>query len=122
MAMFEFSETYNLQNLEKYTSKTICIDIILINFPKSLKHTQTIETGLPDFSKQALTVLKTRFPRLKSNIVNYRDYQCFVNDCFQSELLQEKNGSGSGIINFKVLQYKLQRVVVKHISKEICFG
>ena len=52
MAMSEFSETYNLQNLVKdptcykSPSKPTCIDLILKNFPKSFQHTQTIETGL----------------------------------------------------------------------------
>ena len=52
MAMSEFCETYNLQNLVKdptcykNPSKPTCIDLILKNFPKSFQHTQTIETGL----------------------------------------------------------------------------
>ena len=91
-----------------------CIDIILTNFPKSFQHTQTIKTGLSDFHKLTLTVLKTYFPRLKPNIVNYRDYKGFVNDYFRSELLQEINSSGSDLINFKDLQYTLQRALDKH--------
>ena len=120
MAMSEFCETYNLQNLVKdptcykNPSKPTCIDLILTNFPKSFQHTQTIETGLSDFHKLTLTVLKTHFPRLKPNIVNYRDYKGFVNDYFRSELLQEINSSDSDLINFKDLQYTLQRALDKH--------
>ena len=120
MAMSEFCETYNLQNLVKHPtcyknpSKPTCIDLILTNFPKSFQHTQTIETGLSDFHKLTLTVLKTHFPRLKPNIVNYRDYKGFVNDYFRSELLQEINSSDSDLINFKDLQYTLQRALDKH--------
>ena len=74
MAMSEFCETYNLQNLVKdpscykNPSKPTCIDLILTNFPKSFQHTQTIETGLSDFHKLTLTVLKTHFPRLKQTL------------------------------------------------------
>ena len=81
IAMTEFYETYNLQSLVKYPtcyknpSKHTCIDIILTNFPKLFQHTKTIETGLSHFHKLTLTVLKTHFPRLKRNIVNYRDYK-----------------------------------------------
>ena len=88
MTMSEFCETYNLQNLVKgptcykRPSKPTCIDLILTNFPKLFQHTQTIETGLSDFHKLTLTVLKTHFPRLKLNIVNYRDCKGFVNDYF----------------------------------------
>ena len=107
MAMSEFSETCNLQNLVKdptcykNPSKPTCIDLILTNFPKSFQHIQTIETGLSDFHKLTLTVLKTHFSRLKPNIVNYRDYKGFVNDYFRSELLQEINSSDSDLINFE---------------------
>ena len=120
MAMSEFCETYNLQNLVKdptcykNPSKPTCIDLILTNFPKSFQHTQTIETGLSDFHKLTLTVLKTHFPRLKPNIVNYRDYKGYVNDYIRSELLQEINSSDSDLTNFKDLQYILQRVLDKH--------
>ena len=101
MAMPEFCKTYNLQNLVKdhtcykNPSKPTCIDLILTNFPKSFQHTQTIETGLSDFHKLTLTVLKTHFPRLKPDIVNYRDFKGFLNDYFRSKLLQEFNSSGS---------------------------
>ena len=80
-AMSDFCETYNLQNLVKdptcykNPSKPTCIDLILTNFPKSFQHTQTIETGLSDFHKLTLTVLKSHVPRLKPNIVNYTDYK-----------------------------------------------
>ena len=120
MAMSEFCETYNLQNLVKdptcykNPSKPTCIDLILTNFPKSFQHTQTIETGLSDFQELTLTVLKIHSPRLKTNIANYRDYKGFVNDYFRSELLQEINSSDSDLINFKDLQYTLQRVLDKH--------
>ena len=120
MAMSEFWETCNLQNLVKdptcykNPSKPTFIDLILTNFPKSFQHTQTIETGLSDFHKLTLTVLKTHFSRLKPNIVNYRDYKGFVNDYFRSELLQEINSSDSDLNNFKDLQYTLQRVLDKH--------
>ena len=58
--------------------------------------------------------MKTHFPRLKSNIVNYRDYKGFVIDYFRSILLQEINSSDSDITNFKTLQYTLQRALDKH--------
>ena len=106
--MSEFCKTYNLQNLVRdptcyeNPSKPTCIDLILTNFPKSFQHTQTIETGLPDFHKLTWTVLKTHFPRLKPNIVNYKDYEGFVNDYFRSELLQDINSSDSDLSkNFK---------------------
>ena len=118
--MSEFCETYNLQDLVNDTtcyespSKPTCIDLISTNFPKSVQHTQTIETGLSEFHKLTLTVLKTYLPRLKPDI--YRDYKAFVNHCFQSKLLPEINSSDSDITNLEDLQYTFQRVLDKHAS------
>ena len=58
--------------------------------------------------------MKTHFPRLKPNIVNYRDYKVFVNDYFRSELLQEINSPDPDLTNFKDLQYSRQRVLDKY--------
>ena len=119
MAMSEFCWTYNLQNLVKdptyykNPSKPTCIDLILTNLPKSFQHTQKIETGLLDFHKLTLPVLIV-FPRLKPNIVNYRDYKGFVNDYFRSKLLQEINISDSDLTHFRDLQDPFQRVLDKH--------
>ena len=95
MALSEFCGTYNLQNLKRShilqkSFQPTCIYKPTINFPKSFQHTQIKETGLSDFLKLVLTILKTHFLRLKPNIVNYRDYKDFVNDYFRSELLQKK--------------------------------
>lgn len=81
--MPEFRETYTRQNLVKdrtcyeNPSKPICIDLILTNFPKSVQHTQTIESDLSKFHRLTLTALKTYIPRLKPNTVNYKDYKGF---------------------------------------------
>ena len=61
--------------------------------------------------------MKTHFPKLKPNVVNYRDYKNFVNNYFRSELLQEIS-SDSDITNFKDLQYTLQGILVKHAPRE----
>ena len=58
--------------------------------------------------------MKTHFPRLKPNIVNYRDYKGFLNGYFRSELLQEIDSSGPDLTNFKDLQYTLQRALDKY--------
>ena len=76
IAMSEFCEPYNLQNLVKdptwykNSSRPTCIDLILTNLPKSFQHTQTIETGLSDSHKLILNVFAGTIPRLKPNTVN----------------------------------------------------
>ena len=94
----------------------------MTNFSKSFQHTQTNENGLPDFHKLTLTILKTPFPKLKPNIVNYGDYKGFVNSYFRSELLQEINSSDPDLINFKDLQCTLQRALDKHAPLKKILG
>ena len=52
-----------------------CIDLILTNNPNSFQNSWMIETGLPDFHKMTVTVMKTTFQKLKPNIIHYRDYR-----------------------------------------------
>ena len=105
MTMTEFYEIYNLQTLVKIPHVIKILPnppaLILRIFPKSFQHTQKIETGLSDFYKPTFTVLKKLFPRLKINIVSYRDYKGFINGYFRSELLQEIKSSDSDLTNFK---------------------
>ena len=54
-----------------------CIDLILTNRGRNFQHTTAIETGLSDFHKMVVTVLKASFDKQKQNIVNYRDYKNF---------------------------------------------
>ena len=40
-----------------------------------------------------VTVMKTSFERLKSKVINYRDYKSFENKLFREELLSELSNS-----------------------------
>ena len=48
-----------------------------------------IETGLCDFLKMIVTVMKTLLEKLQPSVVNYRDYKYFENDRFRTDLLSE---------------------------------
>ena len=62
-----FCETYHLHNLIKDPAcfknpvKPLCIDLIPTNFSKSSFKSQTLETGLLDFCKSMLTILKIHY-------------------------------------------------------------
>ena len=49
----------------------------------------TVETGLSDFHKMTLTVMKVFYKKQKPNIVTYRNYKHFSNEAF---MLDVKNG------------------------------
>ena len=65
------------------------IDHILINHPKSFHSSSAYETGLSDFHKLTLTVLKTFHVKHKPKIIQYRDLNHFDNTSFWADLLQE---------------------------------
>ena len=95
ITMSVFSDTYNLKNLIKeptcYKSpnKPSCIDLMLPNKPRSFRYSCVIETGLYDFDRMTVTVMKATFEKLQPRVVNYRDYKYFENFRFRADLLFE---------------------------------
>ena len=63
-AMEEFMKLYNLKNLikgptyYKNPDKPLCIDLILSNRSKSFHSSHFVETGISDFHKMTVTVMK----------------------------------------------------------------
>ena len=91
----DFLFEHNIRNLVKEPTcfKSIenpsCIDLFLTNTPQSFQNTTTITTGLSDFHKMVVTVLKTTFPKAKPKIIYYRDYKKFNLQEFRKELRNE---------------------------------
>ena len=73
----------------KNPDKPTCIDLILTNFPWSFQNSCVIQTGLSDFHKMIVTVMKTSYRKIEPKVMNYRDYKSFSNEGFR-ELLLEK--------------------------------
>ena len=90
--MQEFLNNFSAKNLVKdYTcfkslDNPSCIDLFITNKPLSFQKTTTVSTGLSDFHKMIVTVLKTTFPKIKPKIVSYRDYSRFVEKYFHNDL------------------------------------
>ena len=62
------------------------IDLFLTNSFRSFQSTTTVSTGLSDFHKMIVTVLKTTFPKAKPKVMPYRDYSKYVENDFQRDL------------------------------------
>ena len=81
--MIEFCSLFNLTSLikDKTCFKSLdnpsCIDLILTNRPRSFQNSGVIETGLSDFHKLTITVLKTSFRKKPPKIISYRSYKTF---------------------------------------------
>ena len=73
----------------KNPDKPTCIDLILTNFPGSFQNSCVIQTGLSDFHKVIVTVMKTSYRKIEPKVINYRDNKSFSNEGFR-ELLLEK--------------------------------
>ena len=77
-----FIYEHDLQNLEN----PICINLILTNNAMAFQNTTTVFTGLSDFHKLVLTVLKTSITKSKPLKIAYRYYKNFDSVRFNDEL------------------------------------
>ena len=75
-AMSIFCSTYNLKNLVKEPTcynnveNPSCIDLILTNKPLYFQTTKVIETGLSDFHRLTITILKSSYHKQEPKIFN----------------------------------------------------
>ena len=66
-----------------------CIDLFLTNNALSFQSTQTVSTGLSDFHKLVLTVLKTSIVENKPREIKYRNNKYFDSRKFNRDLKEE---------------------------------
>ena len=100
--MAGFCDTYDLRSLimgpkcYKNSENPNCIDLILTNRSFSFQNSCVFETGLSDFRKMTVTIMKASLQRLQPRIIKYRDYRYFQNDVFREELLSERLNVNTG--------------------------
>ena len=114
-----FMNGYALKNLMKeptcFKSENLrCIDLILTNRYRSFQNTTTVETGLSDFHKMVLTVLKTTYQKAGPTVVNYRDYKNFSEQTFKQDLREELEIIKSSDLNYDSFQNCFEKVLDKH--------
>ena len=85
-ALSDFCEIYNLKNVIKdktyfkNLNKPSCIDLVITNRPKSFQNSMVIETGLSDFHKTCITIMKMYYSKQKPTIIHYRKFKDFNNN------------------------------------------
>ena len=90
----QFLELYGLKNIVhectcfKSLNNPSCIDLFLTNSYRSFHNTNVISTGLSDFHKMVVTVMKTTLPKAKPKQLLYRDYKKFNEKHFNDDLMQ----------------------------------
>ena len=62
---------------------------MLTNKRQSFKHSCAIETGLSDFHRMTVKVIKATFEQRQPRVVSYRDYKYFENSRFRADLLSK---------------------------------
>ena len=98
VSMKEFCDIYSFKNLIKEPTcfknpaNPKCIDLMLTNRHRSFQNSCVIETGLSDFHKMTVTVLRAFFKKAEPKVISYRDYKNFSNDNFRL-LLEELGGN-----------------------------
>ena len=70
----------------KNPEKPFCIDLIITNRPKWIQNSVTLETGLSDFHKMTLTVMKVFYQKQKPSTIIYRSYKHFSNEVFMADV------------------------------------
>ena len=118
--MNDFLDIYNLKNLVKHPTcfknpdRPSCIDLILTNKIKSFQPSILVETGISDFHKMVVTVLKQYFKKKETKVIKYRKHKNFCNDRFRSQLLNELN---KGLIKISDLEH-FNATVLKILDHE----
>ena len=90
--MKEFCDTYNLENLIKgptcfkSVNNPSSIDIMLTNKKLSFQNSLVVETGLSDFHRMTISVLKRYFKKKDPITITYRDLRSFDAIKFREEI------------------------------------
>ena len=118
--MKEFINTYGLKNLVKEPTcyknpmNPSCIDLILTNRYMNFQNTTTVETGLSDFHRMTITIMKTFFKKKKPKIISYRDYKKFSNMFFRNELLERLSQSDINNMHYQEFDNAVVEILDKH--------
>ena len=99
-AIIDFCKVYRLKNLVKgamcykIPAKPSCINLVLTNRPRGFHGCHIIETGLSEFHKMTVTVMKMYFQKQGQRVIHYRDYKSFNTQSFRQDVfanLHEEN-------------------------------
>ena len=96
--MKDFRNIYSFKNLIKEPTccknpaNPKCIDLMLTNRRRSFQNSYVIETGLPDFHKMTVTVLRYFLKKVEPKVIFYRDYKNCSNDNYPS-FIEELSGN-----------------------------
>ena len=125
IGMQDFCSMYNLQNLIKVPTcyknplNPSCIDLMLTNRPGFFQHSQVFETGLSDFHKLTVTVMKMSYLKLKPKIISYRDYKHFNNEHFRRDFLNALECNQGLNSSYEIFEGIFMTILNDHAPKKL---
>ena len=112
LLQYDAKNLINKKTCFKSIDNPSCIDLFLTNNPKSFQNTTTVCTGLSDFHKMSITVMKSTFQKAKPKEVLYRDYRNFFEGNFKNELRMKLENSN--INEYETFENIFLTVLDKH--------
>ena len=101
--------------VSKNPVKPTCIDVITANKPGMFENAKTYETGLSDFHKLVLSIMKLSYKKRPPHMIKYRDYTKFSNEHF-------KNSSNENLANNSELDYNsFEEIILNLLSSQAPF-
>ena len=113
-SMQQFCESYFLEDMVK---KPTCfknparptrIDLIITNKLGIFRNVKSYETGLSDFHKLVVSIMKLSYKKRPPHMINYRDYKSFSNEYL-------KNSLNEKLVNNPELDYSNFEVIVLNL-------
>ena len=80
----------------------------------SFKTSKAIETGLSDYHKMTITVMKSVFKKLPPHLMTYRDYKRFNVNLFRVSLRTSLADINEANINYATFQRKFMEILNEH--------
>ena len=90
-------------------------NLFLTNCPRSFHYTCLYETGLSDFHKLVITILRTDFEPMPPKIIKYRNYKNFDEDEFRFLFKKRLNGFSADDITLDIF-----KMTFFECSKQVC--
>ena len=116
----DFLDLYDLKSLnqEKTCFKSIqnpsCVDLFLTNCNRSFQHTKVISSGMSDFHKMVVTVMKATFPKSKPKEIYYRSYKQFDKEKFREDLKNKLNLETENGTKYQLFEKTFLEVLERH--------
>ena len=98
-----------------------CIDLIIINKPGMFQNVKTYETGLSDFHKLVVYVMKLSYKKTPPRTIKYTDYKNLSNKHFKNSLNEilannselENNSFNEIVVNLLSYQAPFKKRMVR---------